>query len=613
MKKLIPAILVLLLAAAVAFFLLKRQTRVSQEITTLLPSDTVLLIHVPDVKRTRERWKETALFKIHQEPEVQAFLERPLSRIPRNESWNELMGDLARVQPNDLFTAITSVQETVPKIVGGFEYQGKKTDVEAVMAKLKSRIQAAQPTGRSDVQMHEGATLETFSTASGVIASVVMEDWVFVSNDIDLLKATLDRHARRNNASPLRENSRFKTAVEKVPTAYDFLVFAQPKPVLERVTALMASSGQALSPAQLEELRKLETMVFSTKLEGENIRDVAFFLMSGMEKFDAMPRNALAISSEETLLYYAARLMFPATMEWPPATGGAGAAGMDEFVNTIRRSFESQGLTLADFSAAFGPEFSTLLDWPAMSQQPGLLLTLDVKDAAKARQFVDAFANSSVPSMQWASQTIDGIPFYGLTSAGFAMVTPTMALTDRFLVFGLSTDSVRTAIGRQNGNAPQLSKTAGYGSATGLVKEPTNAFGYIDSKTLFERVYGTFRPFVMMWSAFTPKANEYADLTKLPATETISKHLKPIILSQTALPDGMLVESVGPITFNQAAIGIVAGAVGAAVPILKNQALNPGNPGAAAAPPAVAPSGASPSPMETIPAPEPTSPDSQGE
>ena len=52
------------------------------------------------------------------------------------------------------------------------------------------------------------------------------------------------------------------------------------------------------------------------------------------------------------------------------------------------------------------------------------------------------------------------------------------------------------------------------------------------------------------------------DLSKLPPPEVIGKHLSPIIMSQRYEEDGYVTESVGPVTFREATIG-VAGAAAA--------------------------------------------------
>ena len=61
---------------------------------------------------------------------------------------------------------------------------------------------------------------------------------------------------------------------------------------------------------------------------------------------------------------------------------------------------------------------------------------------------------------------------------------------------------------------------------------------------------------LLMGAAFMPAMNNYIDVSKLPSPEVITKHLSPIVSSQRYERDGYMAESVGPVTLNQAAIGL---------------------------------------------------------
>jgi hypothetical protein len=51
----------------------------------LLPAETVVLASLPDLPRTASRWPKTILAKIGAEPEMKAFLERPLQYSQKTE------------------------------------------------------------------------------------------------------------------------------------------------------------------------------------------------------------------------------------------------------------------------------------------------------------------------------------------------------------------------------------------------------------------------------------------------------------------------------------------------------------------------------------------------
>ena len=61
---------------------------------------------------------------------------------------------------------------------------------------------------------------------------------------------------------------------------------------------------------------------------------------------------------------------------------------------------------------------------------------------------------------------------------------------------------------------------------------------------------------LLMAAAFMPAIARSVDLGKLPSPEVITKHLSPIVSSQRYDRDGYVAESLGPITLDQAAIGL---------------------------------------------------------
>ncbi len=59
-----------------------------------------------------------------------------------------------------------------------------------------------------------------------------------------------------------------------------------------------------------------------------------------------------------------------------------------------------------------------------------------------------------------------------------------------------------------------------------------------------------------MLALFNPHVGDYGDLNKLPAAEVISKHLGPIVYSQSTDENGLLIESAGPVTFTEVFVGV---------------------------------------------------------
>jgi hypothetical protein len=573
MKKWILILVAVLLAGGVFVFLIRRPPLPGDAVAdTLLPGDTVAFLQIGDLPRTRLRWRETALYKIAHEPEVAAFLERPRSKIPRNAQADGALEKLRAIDAKEIFLAVTSLNEKVPKFIAGFDYKGRRGDASVLVAELKERVKSEFPSGRADIVKYGDVEIETFAANETTFGFAFKNRWLFVSDDLELLKSTLERlDGKSDGKGTLRENAAFKTAQGKMPRSADVFAFAQTQVFIERLLLLLSSSNLNVDAKQIEELKKIQAVAMATKLDGEKIRDAFFVLKPGGEKSPPMAMNSLAFTSPQTLFYYATAFQLGAAPRLPDPS--LDTTGVLQALASLRLSLENQGLGFEDFKAAFGPEFGVVIDWTAGAMQPTPLLVLDVKDAARAQKFVEALTNGQAGFPAWARQDFDGTHFYSMPpgSAGLLPITPVLAVTDKAVLFGLDSDALRKTIQRIKSDEPHLDKGGDFIASENSVATPSAAFGYIDSKALFENVYGIGSNALKMMALFNPRIGDYADMSKLPPAETISKHLGPVVYSQSSDADGLLVESVGPVTFNQAVFGAAVGAGAAAIPMIKKQ------------------------------------------
>lgn len=566
-KTFIGVLVVLLTAGGIAYFLKSESAQVHAP--GLVPADTVVLLQTPDVMQTRERWKKTALYQIAHEPEIQAFLARPKAKLPKNSNVANRVDRVLRVNPKEAFLAVTSISDRIPKFVGGFSFKGEKSEVEKLTNELKQKAQAAMPAIKTDLIKYQTTEIETLSADEITIASSFKDNWYFISNNLDLLKATLDRADGKTDGKSLRESADYKDSAAKLPANADALFFAQLQSAVDRIVLLMTASGQEIDAKQMEELKKVRAISGGLKLDGETIRDAIFLLKPGSHPRPPMAQNARTLTTENTLLYYAGLCTFgdlPQRLPDPTLD----ATGVLRLLSALGRALDEQGLSMKELGEAFGPEVGSALDWPAAAAQPSLLLSLDVRDAAKAQKFVEFFTGGQMGMPAWGRQQVDDTQFYAFQTGGLVPVTPTLAMTAKTLVFGLSLDSVKQALERSKKGDFGLSQKAAFRQAEDSVAKPTSSFAYVDTKALFERVYGLGRPLLAMWAAFNPKAGEFVDATKLPSTEAISKHLVPIVFSQSETADGVLTESAGPVT-GQMLVGAGIGTGIAMLPKLKEQ------------------------------------------
>jgi hypothetical protein len=156
---------------------------------------------------------------------------------------------------------------------------------------------------------------------------------------------------------------------------------------------------------------------------------------------------------------------------------------------------------------------------------------------------------------------------------------------------GSDAAAVEAAVATVARPAGELEKSALFRDAANQVPEPDSGFNYVDTRLLFERADAAVRPLLLMSATFYPALGKNIDPAKFPPAEAITKHLSPIVMSERYETDGYVTESVGPVTFRQATIGL-AGLIGGAFIYLQeglkrgaSSQPNPGDPLPSAATP----------------------------
>ncbi len=560
MKKVIPALLALLALAFAAFVLYQKTIGAHVPAAQLVPGETVLFVDLPNLPRTAVRWPQTGLAQIFAEPEMQQFLAKPRGAGPMK-LWDEKVGQLLRLAPREVFVAVTSIEGTTPKWVAGCAFIGRKKDAVALLAEPRAAWKQAWPAGKSDIGVHGAVEVETFTYGEAVLAEAFAADWYLISNDVALLHATLDAAALPHGAAQaLGTREVFKKATAPLPKEGDVLVFAQLGTLTERITSLLVASGQAPDPHQLADLKRMQAVAWGTKLEGETVRDTIFLLAPGGVLEPKLALHALGLQTADTFLSYVLKL--PEKIELPDSAGLVG--GYLPMLAPLEKALAAKGLAWADLGKAFGPELGVVADWAQKDTQPSAVLGLDVRDAVMARAFVEVLTGEAAGTPPWGRAEKDGVTlFQSPPGEGLVPFAPALALTEKFVVLGLSPEGVQGAVARWQ-QAPPRAWTIKE------VEAPSAGFGELDMKTLFERSYGTLRPLLAMTLAFNADAGQYLDAGKLPATETISRHLAPSLYTQSTTAEGTLVQSVGTLTFNQVLIAAIGGGVAAAFPMIES-------------------------------------------
>ncbi len=580
----------------------------ARQVAGWLPGGTILFEDMPDLHRTAERWPDTALAQIIDEPEVQAFLERPLGEIPRRAELDQRLAQLGRIDPMHFFLAVTDWSGSgAPSAIAGLDYSGSRQDIDALVDELRKAVQQTWPAGKPDIEKYGSGEIETFTGPNFSAGLAYRGQWVFIATDTGLLKATLDRFEGQRDPSSLAELPAFKKTLEHLPPAFDNLFFLRPGLLADKVATLALMLNPAADAHSADNLKNIEAVGLALKLDGEEMRDAAYVLKAEPEAgadaggqaaapaaqaaapvaqaaapaaqatapaaaVDETPlaKDSLRLSSSDTIVAMSSRVQAPENAQLPDPH--ADPSGVLQLLASYEKMFTDQGLGVKELGQAFGPESGFLLDWPAGVMIPAPLVMMDVRDPVLARKFLDTLATLPIAAgVEFTHQEAGGIAFYSLPQTGIGLIPlqVTLGLTGKCVIGALSVDAVKQGARRYDAHEAGLDGMEGYRKAVGLVEEPTTSFAYVDTKAIFGRVYGLFRGVASM--GFVPHLSEYVDIGKLPAPETITRHLSPLVASGSVRDGGRLMESVGPVASTPAVLvtAIAAGAV--ALPVVEQQ------------------------------------------
>jgi len=530
----------------------------------LVPAEMLLLAECPDLPATAMRWKETALYALYHEPQVQAFLAQPLAALQKNDAWAGMLRSLTQIQPKQAFLAVTSVTNHMPRAVVGLAFAGQRAEVERLLAQAREQARSASPNGKLEYLPYRTFSIETFSDNGITLAGCFAQNWYFVANDVDLLKTTLDRFSGKT-ISALESTSAYRQSLALLPPRSDFRLFTQPGVISDR---LLTRLNASLDPQESAALRKIRAVALSTRLEEQRMRGSLFLYQPETALRPVLNGKTLGLTTTNTLFYAA---MAPLISDDTPQRGEPRVFPGLIPMKILLAALNSPPATLGLFKTAFGPEHAFLLDWPAGEIQPNVFLVSEIRDPAEARRFMESVFHA------WNRADTEGISIWTLTMDDPAMAQfhPTVALTAHHLLVGLSPESLKpfasNAVHLPQGTGATLEQSPAFQAAMATLSKPQVGIAYLDAKPFFERVYGLLRPCAMLWGNGIEGLNGVVDFSKLPVTSVIANHLTPICLSAVQTNSGILLESTGPVSFLELGEGIGVGALFLALPGLQEK------------------------------------------
>jgi len=552
MKRFALMVFIAALAAVGILYGLRRAERTPHAaVTALLPRGTIALAHLPDFNRTRNEWHQSDLYKLYQEPAVQDFLNKPLSRVPQSDTVSETVSDIEQLDLKDAFLAVTSIDNTGPHFAGGFRFHGSQSEAEKIVGKWRSQIVRDASAHESlDYEQHK---IDIAGAAPNQIATVYDGQWLFASNDLAELKALLDRADGRAATTAgssgggkltLEGDDTFHAAMAHMPSSYALLFYLQPKALSGKLASLSNAIGTSAEQSAMVE--QIQSICAAPRFDKGKIRNVLFVGMPKAQSDQKLTRSSLSLGSADTVLYLAT-LLNPSRLAGIDQGGLPLGSWLQKVFDVATRA----GVSVDDWKAAFDLELGSLADWPQSARWPSIITSLRVKDPVRANKIANALTHAIDEDAPWTKTEKNGVLYFYMQSpAALFAITPTIALSNQLLIAGLDSASVESAISRSTKASGALADSSAYKSAVRAVPAPTGAFIYVDTALLYSRLDAALRPMLLMSAAFMPAISDYVDVGKLPPPEIVAKHLTPLVSSQRYDGDGYVTESTGPVTLD---------------------------------------------------------------
>ncbi|MBV9642619.1 MAG: hypothetical protein JO334_03515 [Verrucomicrobia bacterium] len=523
MKRLIAGGLVLLLVAIGIF--LWRQHRQSLPASQLAPADCLLYVEMPDLLQSARRWPDTALSRILGEPSVQHFLRQPISNAPAN--YQNAWGSFAALQCSALFFGVTDPDRAcwicgLQTSVEQSRWRREIANISKALFGQNIKEFPAEKLGQEETQ------------DEAQMSCVRAGNWILLSRSKELLVQAV-RNSRTTSGG-LRSLNLFKQCQANVPAGYDLLSFAQGEPSLDPSVGLHWRFREQATQASTRAVLAATTMM------GTRLRDTVFILNGAAADGSRLDRKGLAMTSSSTIGYLASHVGFAEIWRW------CGQLSKESsFAETVRRYMgeaKSFGIEPRDLDTVVsGAEI--IVDRDPKTDSLNGAISLEVLDPAKFENLMDQVVAEKFPDSCRRVQ-VASVPAYLMRVN--ERVSIVFGLVGRQMLISGSELNFAEFVHRLQNHAPGLEANNQYEAIVKLVGKPSDLFAYLDAKSGFERFYDASRPMLAFGIVLMPNLNRYVDAMALPETIDISKHLGPIVLSRHRVPNGVVDESIGPIT-----------------------------------------------------------------
>ena len=619
-------------ALTVLLLLVPRVAGLGQDVPTTfqpercLPHGTMAYAVIPDLEAGKARFKETAVYKIWSEPQVQAFaapikdwLSRQFDKLkkefsdevglPVDDLYPAFTGQIAialmTVNPGKPVAPGDPPKEDRPDVIEAVLFLTPKEPepVRAILKTLQAYALKRTETARVSEVRHGDIAITELSDEANPSDPIVAYCWLGSTLAISVgapnktMQGIIDRW-RGTDKNTLLTDQTFVQTQERVRVQErDFFLYVSVQEILRAADPFIEEDVRR--PLEAGGAYSLRAVSYGLRFDGPAFRDI-IYLRTAPEKKGfvnalspaTLDAKVLDLVPAEATTCVATR--FNPDLLWRTIDAfvkSFGEKDYGDFRSGIEKADEYMGTKIEEeIIPAFG-DYAVLYSQPtqAMPMLYGLLdyvLIVHMKDKAKAEVAAELLRQKTTDlALEQAQRTGNvGVPFYWqslphgnytihyvtITELPFPMLAPAYAIAGDKIVFGLSLQPIQMALNHMDAHGPGIRTRPDFAAVREKVSTDFGAVFYTDVKATFPQTHSALAMILgMVRVQFRGLGRggdgPRIDMAAFPPADVFIKHLFGSIMVVRSEDNGIAVESYSP---GNMAVGIVGvGAVVAAVAI----------------------------------------------
>ena len=258
----------------------------------------------------------------------------------------------------------------------GFQFWGGKSGHDLAVARLRDELSRGGPAPEIARENYNGVEIASSKHQGFTLYNASQGQWGFLSNNLAVPQG---RHRSRRGPKERQTVSRTARATKKFwanshrsgSCSCSASLRARWKPCWR--SALPSERNPI--PQQVEQLRKVEAIGATTKLDEANLRDTIFVLRRNPPDVGSLNHAPMKFTSQETAAYFDFATDFRQILA---AVSNAIEAGVPSASRHAKQPRLCQLIP-----EAFGPDCAISVSWAPQQMRPSGLIAIQIRDQAK--------------------------------------------------------------------------------------------------------------------------------------------------------------------------------------------------------------------------------------